>query len=90
MAITQNAKKAIRNSEKKRVFNIRRVRRVKTAIRDIEKALEGGDVTAAEAKLPEAYKSIDKALKMGTLKSNTASRRKAGLVRMIQRAKTEA
>jgi small subunit ribosomal protein S20 len=90
MAITKNAKKAIRNSEKKRVFNIRRVRQYRTAIRDIEKALEGGDVTSAEAKLPAAYKAIDKALKMSTLKPNTASRRKAGLVRMIKRAKTEA
>ena len=90
MAITKNAKKAIRNSERKRVFNIRRVRRIKGAIKDIEKALLTGDVATAEAKLPEAYKAIDKAQKMSTLKKNTASRRKATLVRMIKRAKTTA
>jgi small subunit ribosomal protein S20 len=90
MAITKNAKKAIRNSERKRVFNVRRTRRIRTAIKDIEKALATGDVKTAEAKLPEAYKAIDKATKMSTLKKNTASRRKAGLVRMIKVAKAEA
>jgi small subunit ribosomal protein S20 len=87
MAITKNAKKAIRNSERKQVFNLRRTRRVRSATKAIEKALETGDVKAAEAALPEAYKAIDKAAKMNTLKANTASRRKASLVRMIKRTK---
>jgi small subunit ribosomal protein S20 len=87
MAITQNAKKAIRNAERKRVFNVRRVRRIRSASKDIEKLIETGDIKGAEAKLPEAYKAIDKATKMNTLKKNTASRRKSLLARKIKAAK---
>lgn len=87
MAITKNAKKAIRNSERKRVFNVRRVRRFRNATKDIEKLLEEGKVDEAQKALPEAYKSIDKAAKMNTLKKTTASRRKSKLSRMIKKAK---
>ena len=90
MPITKGAKKAVRNSERKRVFNTRRVRRIRTATKDVEKLVAAGDVAGAEAKLPEAYKAIDKATKMDTLKPNTAARRKSRLANLIKRAKTSA
>lgn len=86
MAITKNAKKAIRSSARKRIFNIRR----KVALHDDVKALRDaahkGDVKAAEALLPKAYKSIDKAAKRGVIKKNTADRKKSRLATLIKRS----
>lgn len=87
MAITKSAKKAIRSSETKRVYNLRRKRTVQAVEKEITKLLAEGKVAEAEAKLPTAYKKIDKSAKMNSLKKNTASRRKSKLSRMITRAK---
>jgi len=87
MPITKSAKKTQHSSERKYAFNLRRKRRVNNIIKEIGKLLSAKKVIEAEKKLPEAYKAIDKAAKMGTLHKNTASRRKAGLASQIKRAK---
>lgn len=87
MPITKGAKKAVRSQDRKKVFNLRRKRRVQDVSKDIEKLISAGNTKDAEAKLSEAYKAIDKAKKMNTLKKNTASRKKSRLARMIKRAK---
>lgn len=87
MAITSSAKKAIRNSDKKRAFNLRRKKEIRTVEKQIEKLLLENKADEANALLPTAYKKIDKAVKMNTLKENTGSRRKSKLSNMIKRAK---
>ncbi len=87
MPIIKGAKKAVRNAEKKRVFNLRRTRKVQGATKDVEKLVKAGDVAGAQAQLSAAYKALDKAAKMNTIKKNTASRRKSRLAGMIKRAK---
>lgn len=86
MAITKGAKKAIRQSARKRVFNIRRSRAVKGVEKEIDTLLKAGKVDEAKAKLPAAYKAIDKAAKMNTLKKNTASRKKSRLSARTKKA----
>lgn len=86
MPITKGAKKAVRSHERKAVFNLRRKRRVLDVSKSIEKMVIAGDTAGAKAKLGEAYKAIDKAQKMNTLKKNTASRRKSKLARMVKGA----
>lgn len=87
MAITSSAKKAIRASAKKRVFNLRRKAALQDATKALTKALSAKDTAGAEKLLPTAYKAIDKAMKRGVIKSNTADRKKARLAKAIQRAK---
>jgi len=87
MPIIKSAKKALRGSEKKRVFNIRRKRNIKDVIRSIEKFVLGGEVDKAEELLPTAYKALDKAAKENTIKKNNASRKKSRLSAFIKRAK---
>ena len=89
MAITSSAKKAIRVSEKKRSFNLRRTRAVRDLTKQIEKLLLEGKVDEAQKLLPTAYKKIDKAAKMNSLNKNTASRRKSKLNRMVKNAKNK-
>ncbi len=85
MAITKNAKKAIRVSERKRVFNIRRTTVMRDVVKTIRKSVLAGDVAAAKAMLPEAYKAIDKAAKRGVIKDNTAARKKSRLSASIKK-----
>lgn len=87
MPIIKSAKKALRGSEKKRLFNLRRKRDVKDVIKKIEKHVSGGEVDKAEELLPTAYKALDKAAKMNTIKKNNASRKKSRLSAFIKRAK---
>ena len=88
MAITSSAKKAIRASAKKRVFNIRRKNALADATKDFTKALAAGDLKAATKFLPAAYKAIDKAAKTNVIPSNTADRKKSRLAAALKRATT--
>ena len=87
MAITSSAKKAIRSSSRKHVFNLRRKGALHDATKSLTKALVTKDVKGAEKLLHAAYKAIDKALKGGIIKSNTADRKKSRLAASIKRAK---
>ncbi len=84
MAITSSAKKAIRASARKRIFNVRRADALRDASKALQKAVAAKDAKGAEKLLPAAYAAIDKALKRGVLKSNTASRKKSRLVRLVR------
>ncbi len=91
MAITSSAKKAIKVSARKRVFNLRRVRAMKSAIKEARATATGvtgksGDV---QAKLSAAYQAIDKAAKRGVIKKNTASRKKSRIAKVIAKTTTK-
>ncbi len=89
MAITSSAKKAIRSSAKKHVFNLRRKEAMGDASKGLLKALAKKDVAGAEKMLPAAYKAIDKAMKRGVIKKNTAANKKSRLALAIKRAKAK-
>ena len=79
MAITEGAKKAIRQSKRKHAMNDAR----RKALREGLKAVRGaakGDVKVLAA----AYKAIDKAAKRGLIKKNTAARRKAKVAKALK------
>ncbi|MDO8518042.1 MAG: 30S ribosomal protein S20 [bacterium] len=78
MAITKGAKKAHRQSLRKNAMNQKRKAAVRTALKNVRTA-QKGDTKA----LATAYKAIDKALKRGLIKKNTAARRKAKVARML-------
>ena len=87
MAITSSAKKAIRASAKKHVFNLRRKNVLNDTTKSLLKLLAAKDAAGAEKLLPAAYKAIDKAMKRGVIKGNTADRKKSRLAAAIKRAK---
>jgi small subunit ribosomal protein S20 len=87
MAITKSAKKRIKSSEKKRIFNLRRTRVMKDVIKKFTKAVESGDIKSAEEMTPTMYKAIDKAVKGGVIKQNTAARTKSRLTKRVTKAK---
>ena len=79
MAITKSAKKAIRVSARKRVFNLRR----KAALTGATKAFMKSPSAAG---LSVAYQAVDKAAKRGVISANTAARKKARLARVLKAA----
>jgi len=85
MAITKNAQKAQRQSERRRIFNVRRKSAMRDSVKSIQKALVSSDATTAQSLLPAAYQAIDKAAKRGVIKPNTAARKKSRLVAAIKR-----
>ena len=85
MAITSSAKKAIRASAKKRVYNLRRKGALYNTTKALTQAVATKDIAKAEKLLPAAYKAIDKARKTGVIKANTASRKKSRLAKLIHR-----
>lgn len=87
MPITKGAEKALRGSERKKVFNIRRKTAMKDVVKQVQKAVVAGDAKKAKELLPSAYKAIDKAAKRGVIKDNTASRKKSRLSAQVKAAK---
>jgi len=87
MPITTGAKKAHRRSLRKQVFNLRRRRVMNGIVKEVRSLIAAGNAKEAEAKLPEAYKAIDKAAKRGIIKENTAARKKSRLVASINQVK---
>lgn len=83
MAITRGAKKAIRSQERKRVYNVRTKRAMATAVKDVV-VVVGKDRKEQEAALARAYQALDKAAKRGTIKKNTASRKKSRLAKRLK------
>jgi small subunit ribosomal protein S20 len=87
MPITKGAEKANRQSEKKRIFNIRRKNVMGDVIKSVNKAVTAGDAEKAKELLPKAYQAIDKAAKRGVIKDNTASRKKSRLTARVKAVK---
>ena len=73
----------MRGSLRKKAVNDRRKRAVKEVVKKIEKTVKT-DVKEASKMLSRAYQAIDKAVKNGTLKKNTAARKKSRLARITK------
>lgn len=84
MPIIQAQKKSVRQSAKRRVFNDRRRRAMRSAIKQIKELVAGKNYKEANELLPTAQKAIDKAVKRGVIKPNTASRKKSQVARMVK------
>jgi len=83
MPIIKSAKKALRASLRKRVYNDRRRRAMRKGIKEIKKLVAQKNKGEAIKLLPNAYKSIDKAAKRGVIKKNAAARKKSRLTAMV-------
>ena len=87
MPITQSAKKALRSSKRKRQFNIAKKELINKAIKQVKKLVSEKKLKEAQALMPQVQKILDKSVKTGLLKKNTASRKKSRISAMIKRAK---
>ena len=59
---------------------------MKSAIKDVKKLVADKKVKDANKSLSAAYQAIDKAVKRGVIKKNTAARKKSRLAKSIKKA----
>lgn len=85
MPIIKSAKKALRSSMRKRVYNVRRQQTLRDAIKAVSKAIAKGERKEAETLMRDAYQAIDKASKRGVIKTNTAARKKSRLMAALKK-----
>jgi small subunit ribosomal protein S20 len=83
MPITTSAKKALRGSKKKRVFNLRRKNEMQGVIKEYKKLIAAKKSAEAKKLIPKLQKAIDKAEKRGIIKKNNAARKKSRLMRKL-------
>jgi ribosomal protein S20 len=78
---TKSGKKATRVALRRRTINLRRTKAMKDVTKQFKKLIASkGDAASI---LPQAYQAIDKAVKGGILKANTAARMKSGLAKRL-------
>lgn len=84
MAHTKSAKKHIRQDARRREINGWRVSRIRTFIKNTEKAIRAGDRETAMAALRVAEPEIRRGINKGVIHHNTADRKISRLNRAIK------
>lgn len=84
MANTRQARKRIRQNERRHAVNQARVGRIRTFVKKVEAAIAAGDKDAAQEALKAAQPEIMRGANRGTLHKNTASRKVSRLAQRIK------
>jgi len=84
MPITKSAKKALRQSHKRKKGNLAYKNKIKELVKKFRALLAEQKTSEAKTLLPQVYKALDKAAKAGVIKKNTASRRKARTAKSLK------
>ncbi len=85
MPITTSAKKALRNSARKRVFNTNKKEQVSKAVKKLKKLVSEKKIKEAKEAMSEVQKILDKSVKTGLIKANKSSRTKSRLSALIRK-----
>lgn len=85
MAITESAKKAIRQSAKRNAQNVVYKDKIKLLVKKARAFIAEKKLTDAKKLLPDIYAAFDKAAKVGVIKKNNASRHKSRLTKLIDK-----
>ena len=83
MPITTSAKKALRQSLRRKTHNIIYEKKIKDLVKQARSLVSQKKIEEAKNILPQVYKILDKAGKVNIIKKNTASRKKSRLAKLI-------
>ncbi len=83
MANTPQAKKRIRRNDRRAEINGARIGRIRTFVKKVEAALDGGDKAAAAAALKDAQPELARGVARGVLHKNTAARKLSRLTKRV-------
>jgi small subunit ribosomal protein S20 len=84
MANSLQAKKRIRQTERRTEVNRDRRSRMRTFVRKVEEAIEAGDAKAATVALRDAEPQLMRCAQKGILEKNTASRKVSRLTAQVK------
>lgn len=83
MANTPQARKRIRRNDRRAEINGARMSRIRSFVKKVEAAIEGGDKTAAAEALKSAQPELARGVARGVIHKNTASRKMSRLTKRI-------
>ncbi len=86
MPIKNAAKKALRQSFRRQKINTAYERKIKSLIKEVRTLVAQKKAKEAKNFLPDIYRILDKAAKVGTIKKNNASRRKSRITKFIAKS----
>jgi small subunit ribosomal protein S20 len=89
VAHSLSARKRVRQNAKSRIVNRARRSTIKTDVRDCLTLLHGTDLKAAQARVDEAVRRLDREASKGLLHKNAAARRKSRLARKLNAMKAK-
>jgi len=87
MAITKSAKKALRQSFRRKARNLIYRDKIKSLLKEVRNLVSQKKVEEAKSLIAKIYQALDKAAKKGVIKKNTASRKKSRILNLINKAK---
>ena len=83
MANTPQARKRIRRNNKRAAINTNRVSRIRTCLKKVEMAIEGGDKKEATEALRAAQPELMRGVAKGVFHKNTAARKMSRLSKRV-------
>ena len=83
MANTPQARKRIRRNDRRAEINGNRLSRIRTFVKKVESALEGGDKSAASEALMAAQPELARGVARGVLHKNTVARKMSRLTKRV-------
>jgi small subunit ribosomal protein S20 len=86
MAITASAKKALRQSLRRKERNAVYKNKVKNLVKKAMVLVAEKKAEEAIKILPQIYKVLDKAAKVGVIKKNAAARKKSRMTNLIRKS----
>ncbi len=87
MPIIKSAKKALRQSARRRARNIQQTKKIKNLLKEVKKLVLLKKYSEAEKLLPQIYKYLDKAAKTKLMKKNTTARNKSRITKLILKSR---
>ena len=88
MPNTKSAAKAMRQSKRRHVFNLRSKDKFKSAVKEVKQKITAASRDEATKALSKAMAALDKAAKRGVIHKNPGSRKKSRLAQAINKLKT--
>jgi len=89
MPIKKAAKKALKQSKKRRTRNRVQTKKIRSLLKKARLLISQNKTDEAKKVLPGVYKVLDKAAKVGLIKKNRASRIKSRVTKALARPKSQ-
>ena len=83
MPITKSVKKALRQNIRRKKRNLIYKNKMKGLIKKVKNLVLEKKIKEAKSLLSQIYKALDKAVKVGVIKKNTANRRKSRITKWL-------
>ncbi len=85
MPSSKSGKKTLRQELKRREYNRKKKSEIKNLKKQIVSLSKEEKTKEAIILLPKYYKAVDKAVKVGIIKKNTAARKKSRITKSLQK-----